>query len=85
MLNPDGVIYGNYRSSLMGVDLNRRWKNPSKYLHPTIYYSKNLIKWLMALGKMNQATNANPGGVIMTCDFHGHSRKKNVFVYGPHY
>jgi hypothetical protein len=46
MLNPDGVIYGNYRSSIMGVDLNRRWKNPSKYLHPTIYYSKNLIKWL---------------------------------------
>jgi len=40
MLNPDGVIYGNYRSSLLGVDLNRRWKNPSKYLHPTIYYSK---------------------------------------------
>jgi murein tripeptide amidase MpaA len=46
MLNPDGVIYGNYRSSLLGVDLNRRWKNPSKYLHPTIYYSKSLIKWL---------------------------------------
>lgn len=46
MLNPDGVIYGNYRSSLLGVDLNRRWKNPSKFLHPTIYYSKQLIKWL---------------------------------------
>ena len=40
MLNPDGVIYGNYRSSLLGVDLNRRWKNPSKFLHPTIYYTK---------------------------------------------
>lgn len=24
MLNPDGVIYGNYRCSLLGVDLNRR-------------------------------------------------------------
>ena len=24
MLNPDGVRYGNYRSSLLGVDLNRR-------------------------------------------------------------
>lgn len=29
MLNPDGVINGNYRCSLAGCDLNRRWKNPS--------------------------------------------------------
>jgi murein tripeptide amidase MpaA len=28
MLNPDGVINGNYRCSLAGCDLNRRWKNP---------------------------------------------------------
>jgi murein tripeptide amidase MpaA len=26
MLNPDGVINGNYRCSLAGCDLNRRWK-----------------------------------------------------------
>jgi murein tripeptide amidase MpaA len=24
MLNPDGVIQGNYRCSVLGVDLNRR-------------------------------------------------------------
>ena len=30
MLNPDGVINGNYRCSLAGCDLNRRWKTPSK-------------------------------------------------------
>lgn len=40
MLNPDGVINGNYRCSLAGCDLNRRWKAPSKVLHPTIYYTK---------------------------------------------
>jgi murein tripeptide amidase MpaA len=28
MLNPDGVINGNYRCSLAGCDLNRRWKAP---------------------------------------------------------
>lgn len=72
MLNPDGVIYGNYRSSLLGVDLNRRWKNPSKYLHPTIYYAKSLIKFLNSKKKSN---------VVMTCDFHGHSRKNNFFMY----
>jgi murein tripeptide amidase MpaA len=25
MLNPDGVIYGNHRCSLLGCDLNRKW------------------------------------------------------------
>lgn len=44
MLNPDGVINGNYRCSLAGCDLNRRWKFPSKTLHPTIYSTKKLVK-----------------------------------------
>ena len=30
MVNPDGVIHGNYRCSLSGRDLNRRWSNPNK-------------------------------------------------------
>ena len=46
MLNPDGVVLGNTRSSLIGVDLNRRWLKPSKFLHPSIYYTKSLIKYL---------------------------------------
>ena len=28
MLNPDGVVVGNYRTSLAGVDLNRVFKTP---------------------------------------------------------
>jgi cytosolic carboxypeptidase protein 2/3 len=46
MLNPDGVINGNYRCSLAGCDLNRRWKFPSKTLHPTVYNIKRLVKML---------------------------------------
>lgn len=34
MLNPDGVINGNYRCSLIGKDLNRVWQAPDKTLHP---------------------------------------------------
>ena len=30
MLNPDGVVNGNYKCSLAGCDLNRRWASPSK-------------------------------------------------------
>lgn len=71
MINPDGVIYGNYRWSLLGVDLNRRWNNPSKILHPTIYNAKQLIKMLDI-----------ERSVSFFCDIHGHSRKKNVFMYG---
>jgi len=43
MLNPDGVIIGNYRCSLDGLDLNRNFRNPSKKLHHQIYMLKKLI------------------------------------------
>ena len=71
MLNPDGVINGNYRCSLLGCDLNRRWKNPSKILHPTVYHAKHLLKEF-----------ARERECILFCDLHGHSRRKNVFMYG---
>ena len=32
MVNIDGVIHGNYRTSLIGCDLNRRWKNPKSVI-----------------------------------------------------
>ena len=44
MLNPDGVINGNYRTSLAGDDLNRRWGNPDPILHPTIWWTKKLVE-----------------------------------------
>ena len=71
MLNPDGVINGNYRCNILGVDLNRRWTNPSKLLHPTIYYAK-----------MHAKSCQIDHSILMFCDFHGHSRKRNVFMYG---
>ena len=33
MLNPDGVIVGNYRTGLAGCDLNRKWKQVLTYAH----------------------------------------------------
>lgn len=71
MLNPDGVINGNYRCSLAGCDLNRRWKVPNKNLHPTVYHTKKLIRDLH-----------QERGVLLYADLHGHSRKQNVFIYG---
>lgn len=74
MLNPDGVINGNYRCSLAGADLNRRWKYSSKILFPEVVEAKKLCKNLL---KERQ--------VVLYCDFHGHSRNKNIFMYGNNY
>lgn len=71
MLNPDGVINGNYRCNLAGVDLNRQWKDPQKLLHPTIFAAKKLIK-----------SFSREREVSLICDLHGHSRRKNIFMYG---
>ena len=71
MLNPDGVIHGNYRCSLAGVDLNRKYNHPDPLLHPTIFSMKNL---LMGCQKDR--------GILLYTDLHGHSQNKNTFLYG---
>ena len=43
MINTDGVTIGNSRSSLVGVDLNRRWAEPNKSIHPEIYFLKKIM------------------------------------------
>lgn len=43
MMNPDGVVNGNYRCSLFGKDLNRQWRNPDKALYPENHLVKKLI------------------------------------------
>ena len=71
MLNIDGVVCGNYRCNLAGVDLNRQYLDPSQSQHPTIYHLRKMVKEFQA------AHN-----VLMAVDLHGHSRQKNVFMYG---
>jgi murein tripeptide amidase MpaA len=74
MLNPDGVVQGNYRCSLLGCDLNRKWPAPNKYLHAEIFYTKQMIRYLQWERK-----------VLLYCDMHGHSRKQNAFFFGCSY
>jgi len=73
MMNPDGVINGNYRTSLIGKDLNRQWLKPSEATMPSVYSLKKL------LGRLGSEKEAS---LDMFIDLHGHSRKKNVFFYG---
>ncbi|XP_014643221.1 PREDICTED: cytosolic carboxypeptidase 3 [Ceratotherium simum simum] len=71
MLNPDGVIVGNYRCSLAGRDLNRNYTSLLKESFPSVWYTRNMIRRLMEKQE-----------VILYCDLHGHSRKENIFMYG---
>uniref|UniRef100_A0A8C5V1W5 AGBL carboxypeptidase 3 n=1 Tax=Microcebus murinus TaxID=30608 RepID=A0A8C5V1W5_MICMU len=71
MLNPDGVIVGNYRCSLAGRDLNRTYTSLLKESFPSVWYTRNMIRRLMEKRE-----------VLLYCDLHGHSRKENIFMYG---
>ncbi|KAL6474362.1 hypothetical protein MHYP_G00179230 [Metynnis hypsauchen] len=71
MLNPDGVVVGNYRCSLTGCDLNRNYRTLLRDFFPCVWYTRNMVKRLLAERE-----------VVLYCDFHGHSRKNNVFMYG---
>jgi murein tripeptide amidase MpaA len=46
MINVDGVVVGNARSCLVGLDLNRRWTEPNPLIHPEIYFLKKLMQRL---------------------------------------
>uniref|UniRef100_UPI00398F77BA cytosolic carboxypeptidase 2 n=1 Tax=Pristiophorus japonicus TaxID=55135 RepID=UPI00398F77BA len=71
MLNPDGVIVGNYRCSLTGRDLNRNYRTVLRDSFPCVWHTRNMVQRLMKERE-----------VVIYCDFHGHSRKSNVFMYG---
>jgi hypothetical protein len=64
---------GNYRCSLAGCDLNRRWSAGllDKKLYPTIHYTKQLIRRCKRLRVL-----------ALAVDIHGHSLKQGAFFYG---
>jgi hypothetical protein len=71
MLNPDGVIHGNYRTSLSGEDLNRRYSSTDATFHPTITALKTMLK-----------STQQDRKIMLYLDIHGHSKLKNTFLYG---
>ena len=78
MTNPDGVIVGNYRTSLCGSDLNRQFIAPNIKLHPSVCAIKALISEILRNAKEHEPITA-------FIDIHGHSRKKSIFIYGPYF
>lgn len=85
MTNPDGVIIGNYRTNMAGNDLNRKYHDPDEKLHPTVCAIKKLVSSIVyPNGRTNEPPNEEDR-IFAFIDMHGHSRKKNVFIYGPYY
>ena len=70
MMNPDGVVVGNSRSSFAGCDLNRRWSKPNDIFHREIFQTKSFI--LQIAEKQN---------VSFIIDFHGHFTALNSLFY----
>ncbi|XP_029675008.1 cytosolic carboxypeptidase 1-like isoform X2 [Formica exsecta] len=73
MLNIEGVVNGCNRYGLTNEDLNRRWSNPNQVYHPVIYHTKGLMEYCARVLQ-------RPPHVFV--DYHGHSRRKNVFLFG---
>ena len=74
MINPDGVILGNSRTSAAGRDMNRMFIETDVELFPEISQLKSFTGRFLRYNE-----------ILMYYDFHGHSRKKNTFFYGPSY
>ena len=72
MLNVDGVVMGNHRCNLFGVDLNRQYTLPAVSQTPTIYHLKQMVS----------ALSHSSRDIVMFCDLHAHSRTKSIFMYG---
>ena len=75
MINPEGVILGNYRCSITGQDLNRQYLDADMNTQPNVASLKNLIGSIIEKGNE----------IVAFLDLHSHSRKKAVFAYGPYF
>lgn len=81
MINPDGVVLGNHRSSFLGRDINRAFEHPNSKLEPEPYalrkHIKNIQKEAFEHGRFDK--------ILSFIDVHSHANRKSIFMYGPHY
>ncbi|KAJ3113758.1 Cytosolic carboxypeptidase 2 [Phlyctochytrium bullatum] len=76
MLNPDGVIIGNYRCNVRGFDLNRHWRRDPEWSEQNTPEVKAIKSMMIRTGAARE--------IALYCDLHGHNRKHGIFIYGCH-
>ncbi|KEG14136.1 zinc carboxypeptidase [Trypanosoma grayi] len=72
MINPDGVVRGHSRADTEGVNLNRKYRNPSKRRHPAPYCIRSLLHSIASVR----------GRLALFIDMHAHANKRGMFFYG---
>lgn len=55
LCKPDGVVVGNYRCSLAGLDLNRVYQAPDSRLQPVICAFKDMVREFMQEREVRRA------------------------------
>ncbi len=76
MINPDGAIVGNNRTSLLGKDLNRSYLEANQKMNPEIYHVRHLVQSIMR--EQNDR-------LFAFFDLHQHSSRKSIFMYAPYF
>lgn len=69
MLNPDGVVMGNFRYDDLNQNLNRYYLEPSPACQPSILAAHNIITQLS-------------DRLMFYFDLHAHHSPKGCFIYG---
>ena len=82
MINPDGVLAGNYRTSLIGKDLNRLYmqNNNASEADTDNFVNKMLIPEIQAV---KQLITQYKKQMLCFVDCHHHCVKRGSFMYGP--
>lgn len=71
IVNPDGVIDGNFRCDSLGKNLNRFYTEPSPVQQPEIFSIKAFLLDMI-----------NSKHIHFCLDLHSHVNKQGVFMYG---
>lgn len=98
MINPDGVVFGNYRTSFLGRDMNRMFisdfENKEQCGEDDEYddqdevekIDERLIPEIVSVRRLiHCCQNMGQQRIIGFFDFHQHSKRKSIFMYGPQY
>jgi murein tripeptide amidase MpaA len=80
IVNPDGVVCGNYRNNLQGKDMNRHFfadDDPEGYRNRALEVEiiRSQIKQKFPPGETKNFK--------MFLDIHAHSCAKSIFIYAP--